>query len=422
MKSATQLSYLLMAIFLMSIVLPFSNQGDLDNKKSVSGDQIPEPPSPKRSGSWESGPFIIDDSEATGNGTWAWALSHDWCSGHGNWTHPYIIENLTVNARNETHCIGIRNSTAYFIIRNCTLTNSTKGHYTYHNAGILLENACNGTIEFNNISSNHGLGIHIRELSYNITIRHNVMSENYGGIKLFNWAAGTDLECKIINNTIKNCEGFGINAVCTSNTLIKENYINNNAWQGMDFSDSSHNQIYNNTVEYNEMGIVLWDSEWNNISENRLNHNTVYGIRICDSSNNSVDYNTINNNDENGIHIELNCTENNITHNHIHDNSWYGIVFDDSSSDYNIVTQNYLWDNTNGPIAVSGGSGNQIYDNYLTRPNNFAMTAEDPAIPRLLEENYTVSGSLSYDNFTEVKNREVFVFWQNGTDEWDKGT
>ena len=102
-----------------------------------------------QSGFWDlTGSLIlIDDSDPNYN--WTFTANYVWCSGSGSWTDPYVIENITINGQGSGNCIEIRNSDAYFIVRNCTLYNSG----TSNNAGIKLDNVENGTIINNNCHS-----------------------------------------------------------------------------------------------------------------------------------------------------------------------------------------------------------------------------------------------------------------------------
>ena len=79
------------------------------------------------------------------NNNWSQtAQTYPWCSGSGTLIDPYIIENVIINARNSGSCILIENSVSdYFIIRNCTLLNSSQGS-TDKEAGIKLVNTQKG--------------------------------------------------------------------------------------------------------------------------------------------------------------------------------------------------------------------------------------------------------------------------------------
>ncbi|MBD3253832.1 MAG: hypothetical protein GF383_02010, partial [Candidatus Lokiarchaeota archaeon] len=78
----------------------------------------PSPPEvPKLSGYWSVDFIHID-------GNWSDAARDlDYVSGAGNWTHPYLIENVTIDAGGTGSGILIENTNEYFTIKNCTITN-----------------------------------------------------------------------------------------------------------------------------------------------------------------------------------------------------------------------------------------------------------------------------------------------------------
>ncbi|GAI38396.1 unnamed protein product, partial [marine sediment metagenome] len=91
--------------------------------------------------------------------------------GSGTENNPYIIENYSINAEN-AHGIWIRNTTAYFIVRNCMIENGVDNYY-----GIYLENVVNGRVE-SCISRNNYEGIHQR-YSFYTSISHNTFESNH---------------------------------------------------------------------------------------------------------------------------------------------------------------------------------------------------------------------------------------------------
>ena len=108
-------------------------------------------PELKMAGYWEIGPIEIDDDDPTKNWTYT-ETTYDWCSGSGIVNDPYIIENITINGQ-FTNGIYILNSNVFFIIRNCTVYNSSYG--------IRINRADNGRIIKNNCSFNDDHGIFI---------------------------------------------------------------------------------------------------------------------------------------------------------------------------------------------------------------------------------------------------------------------
>jgi len=98
---------------------------------------------------------------------WTDAKAAGICTGSGNYTHPYIIEDLIIDSGGSGSGIRIENSDFYFRIENCTLYNSGG---SYPNAGIRLYNVDNGTLIDNNCSSNSvGIRIYLSDKTPQIT-------------------------------------------------------------------------------------------------------------------------------------------------------------------------------------------------------------------------------------------------------------
>ena len=108
--------------------------------------------------------IFIDDSDPNYN--WSkMAIENDWISGLGTWDDPYRIENVTLIGNNTASGIKIQNSyNVYFVINNCSVSNST--------LGIELINVNNGTVENNDINNNTDMGISLQNCK-NITIENN---------------------------------------------------------------------------------------------------------------------------------------------------------------------------------------------------------------------------------------------------------
>lgn len=130
-------------------------------------------PDLKKAGYWEIEPIFINDSDANYN--WSkTANDYWWCHGLGTWEQPYIIENVTIDGENgKINCIEIQNSDTYFIVRNCTLYNSSSSGADY--SGIYLDNVANGTITNNTIGNNMGSGVLLCGGSINNTIFKNTI-------------------------------------------------------------------------------------------------------------------------------------------------------------------------------------------------------------------------------------------------------
>ncbi|MHA2039562.1 MAG: right-handed parallel beta-helix repeat-containing protein [Promethearchaeota archaeon] len=208
-------------------------------------------------------PIWIDETNITRD--WAYTASnYDWCSGSGTWSDPYVIENVIIDGQNSSNCVLIQYSTAFFIIRNCTLYHSDLGSTPYHNnAAIKLHETDNGRILNNNLSNNYGSGITVQPHSYNHSISGNIIKGNSRyGINVFDHSD---------NNTISN------------------NVIAQNSWRGIGITESSKNIIKENRVQDNFMGIeVIGICELNHLTMNKVSNNSDGGISIGGFSENNT--------------------------------------------------------------------------------------------------------------------------------------
>jgi parallel beta-helix repeat protein len=250
------------------------------------------------------GPILID-------GDAGFTSANGVTSGFGTAAATYVIEGWDINA-SSANGIEIRNTTAYFIIRNCYVHNG--GYY-----GIWFFNVTNGKID-NNLVENNSTGIYLVGSNNNF----------------------------ISNNILGNSE-YGIWIYRSDNNLISNNVAENNNYGILLYANSNYDLISNNTVENNVHGINLSESDNNLISNNTVENNEV-GILIHSSGNNFVSKNMMMNN---GSGIYLNSSDNNLISNNTVENSHHGAVYS---------------------IAVPpAGSGIYIYrsDNNLIFRNNF---------------------------------------------------
>lgn len=175
-------------------------------------------------------------------------LSNGVRSGSGSQSDPYVIEGWDINANNYTYGIGIRATTAFFIIRNCNIYDANLSsqyfdinHFGY-GSGIFLSNVSNGMVE------------------------HNIVTGNYYGIR-FN--------------------GYSNDSEVADNSLI------DNSHSGVLLGiKSNRNTIIRNQVSGSNNGIELFSADWNIIRDNHLTNNRQLGIRIGFSSNNMIWNNT----------------------------------------------------------------------------------------------------------------------------------
>jgi len=137
-------------------------------------------------------------------------------SGSGMENDPYIVENWGINASN-ANGIEIRNTDAYFVIRNCLVENGGVAYY-----GIYLKNVANGEVK-------------------NATIEN-----NRNGIYLVRSKTNDVTRCNVSNSS-----GTGIALEDSSNNLIYHNNFENN-----------DNQAYDNGINYWDNGYPSGGNYW----------------------------------------------------------------------------------------------------------------------------------------------------------------
>jgi parallel beta-helix repeat protein len=204
------------------------------------------------------------------NNNWSAVKSAGFCTGGGNYSSPYIIENKVIDATGSIYGIDIVNSMAIFIIRNVTIYNAIWGR-----GGISIGAASNGTLINNTIYNNEAIGIRLSSLSSNISIIDNKIYNNPLGINFDDAHNST-----IYNNTIWNNSGNGIELEANSNNnKIINNTLFNNTNNEISSDESYSNLISNNTitnVNLGGRGIALSGSYFHNLTNNLL-----YGAGIA---------------------------------------------------------------------------------------------------------------------------------------------
>jgi len=207
-------------------------------------------------------------------------------SGNGSAANPYIIKNKFINASGAgTHGISIRNTNAYFILRNCTVTNAYTPYYA-----VYFYNVTHARLENINASNNHGVAIALNS-SILITLVGTIANNNYyAGIWLWrclynNLTAttvnennyGLELDCSnytTISGIIANNNGYGINLRYCNYSTIYGNTANNNRYDGIFLALSNSNGVAGNLISSNSIGIELASSNYNIVTGNTLYNNS----------------------------------------------------------------------------------------------------------------------------------------------------
>ena len=172
-------------------------------------------------------------------------VAHGVSAGDGSSANPWVIENYEIDGTGYGYCIYVGNTTDYFVVRNCSLHDSSgvSSWPFYTESGLLLLNVNNSVL------------------------LNNTLIDNFNGIHIFG----------------------------SRNNYIQNNIINNNN-RGINVESSINNNIRDNTVENNDYGVLLWGSGYNTLANNTMIRDGIF-IR----SSNIEHWNTHNIDDTNTV-------------------------------------------------------------------------------------------------------------------------
>jgi parallel beta-helix repeat protein len=252
--------------------------------------------------------------------------------GDGSFNNPWIIENLSIDGTGFDSCIDIRQTTDYFIIRNCSLFFSEE---SASDIGIALDHLTNAIVVNNHIANT-------RDGIYCGVVNNSVFSNNI-----------------IENNQI------GGQFVVVENITLLNNTWRNNIKADIEFSLTKYATLCNNTFN---LGIDVYDAENGFINSfkidasNRIRGRPIYYYKNTDSGNIPSDAGQV---------ILANCS--NIIVEQLFINSSVGIII--GSSNNITIRNNSLTSNIVG-ITLLRSSNNSIYSNIIIN-NHFGIYMED---------------------------------------------
>jgi parallel beta-helix repeat protein len=332
------------------------------------------------------------------------AMNENW-PGNGTKLDPFIIEGLAIIEPVDTILISIIDTTVYFEIRNCILSNGQEG--------IRLNHVSNGCLFNNTITNNFYRGVTLWRSS-NCIISQQTVRDNVEGVDLRfianTYVAGSTIdhnsgngiycqspedETHLTNNTISFNGGRGIllqGAQKTSGNIISSNIIYNNSMEGIYLTGSFNTIVQRNNVTNNSgHGITTQQYGYNYIAGNNIANNRQNGVYVEMSDNNFLFNNTVANNGGRGIYIGS-SHENDVFGNKVTNNTGGGIYvegfFEFSRS--NLVSGNLIENNNNYGcyIALESGGSKIKRNNFHENRNTGESQAIDNGINNSFEFNY----------------------------------
>jgi parallel beta-helix repeat protein len=387
--------------------------------------------------------------------------------GLGTENDPYIIKNWVISA-SSANGIEIRNTTAYFVVRNCVVENGWIAENGVNYYGIKLDNVVNGRVE-NNTCVNDDYGILLITNSDNNIITNNTCENNFWyGIRLEGYSSNNTItnntcentECWGIgldhadNNTLDNntCEnGGGIYLYDSENIKMRNNTLSNNLHSfGMEGTTLSHfihdidtsnlvngkpirylighsNEVIgpslemgylglvncdnirveNLVLEHNVQGILIASTQDSRV-ENCVFENNSFGIYLWGSENNILTNNSC---EDGGRGIKLLTSNNNIlTNNTCEDDNYFGIQLVYSNNN-TIKNSTFSSDNEHG-VRLYSSDNNIIENNTISNDNLDGIWFESDSVNNIIRNNNLISNN-RYGIYILASNDNNLIYHNN---------
>lgn len=362
-------------------------------------------------------------------------LNNSGFPGNGTVDDPIRIEGYNITA-SSGDLIFIQDTTFYFRVENNYLNGLTTAddgisfQNVQHGAivnntvtnvlsdGILLESSSNNTIKNNTVANNLDNGVELVSSDY-VTIQDNIITSNGAtGLILYGFTADSGSHYCLIhaNRIVEN--GLGIEIFDNSNqNVMTDNVILRNQ-AGIDHWRSSDNLIANNSLHNNaDNNIYLGDSDNNTITRNAISLGT-RGIGIGEiSKNNTISLNLFAWSMHYGLSVDSTCENINVEFNDFTSNNIGGSQAKDDSA--NASFRNNYWDDWTGfgSYAIEGENEGNEDPSPLLNPYHLSV----PIFTAPTTENLTLTGvvsiqwNASMDSFGHTLTYSVLYSTNDGT-------
>lgn len=243
-------------------------------------------------------------------------------------------------------------------------------------------------------------GIYVTSSGNNIS--HNIIKNNYKGIRLYYSANTTITDNDILdnhrgvslsasnsivitkNNILSNIDS-GIRVTDSYNATISGNNISKSDF-GIALITSNNSTFTDNNIFTNKYGIYTFKSENNAFLDNNISSNKDFGIWLSESTKNLLANNNIFSNDKVGIYTS-GSTENLLTGNNIYVNNQQGIELVNSNN--NILSGNTISKNLiNGTLLYNSSDNMIFHNNFINNTRSLTSVNSINSLDNGIEGNY----------------------------------
>lgn len=216
-------------------------------------------------------------------------------------------------------------------------------------AGILLITSNNNYVAYNNFSHS-GDGIFLGQFQYSQILNNNYFAYNECSYSPHNAIEATFADGNIYEYNNCNYSHYGLWLGYSFNSIVRNNEIIGNQYSGIAIDRGFNNQITENNIKDNPIGIELWEGGVIPPYQNQFSHdyfitnNNIEGNTIAISLKETEHSIVMNNeflNNRNGIFIEANSAEDTISQNTFRNTAFYHIE-NNSTGDIYAINNSFV--------------------------------------------------------------------------------